>query len=377
MPLIAVMLLGGWMVVRAQASSSAPAAQSTDQVFTASTGTVAQTVSAQGTVAAAQTDDLTFGSAGTVTAVNVTAGQQVKAGDVLAEIDSAALQAAVSDAQSSLAQAQAKLSDDQAAAASTAQINADESSVATAQDKVTTAQNALDGAKFVATFDGTVSQVNVTVGEQLGSSGTGGTSTTGSATGSGRSSSNLGSGSSNQFGGNGTSSSNSSTSSTPDIQVVSASSFTVDVGLDNSDISKVAVGQSATVSVSTSTTNTFGGFGGGVPGRRRVPRRWRVPGRERGRQQQQQAAAARTARTPTALRRSNQPQATGTVSAVSTVADASSGVSKYTVTVAFDDSSGNFNPGATVDVNITYAEKQNVVEVPAFAVSRRRMAHRR
>jgi macrolide-specific efflux system membrane fusion protein len=51
------------------------------------------------------------------------------------------------------------------------------------------------------------------------------------------------------------------------------------------------------------------------------------------------------------------------------VADASSGVSKYTVTVSFVDTSGNFNPGATVDVSITYAEKQNVVEVPAFAVT--------
>jgi macrolide-specific efflux system membrane fusion protein len=54
---------------------------------------------------------------------------------------------------------------------------------------------------------------------------------------------------------------------------------------------------------------------------------------------------------------------------VSNVADASSGVSKYTVKVAFGDTSGNFNPGATVDVKITYAEKQNVVQVPTFAVS--------
>ena len=91
MPAVAVLALGSWMIVRDDSSSSAATAQTTDQTFTASTGNVAQTVSAQGTVASAQTDDLSFGSSGTVTAVNVTAGQQVKAGDVLAEIDSTEL----------------------------------------------------------------------------------------------------------------------------------------------------------------------------------------------------------------------------------------------------------------------------------------------
>src|SRR5205085_5622461 len=97
-------------------------------------------------------------------------------------------------------------------------------------DKVTSAQTALDGANLVATFDGTVSQVNVTVGEQLATGGTGGTSTTGSSSGSGRNSSNLGSNSNSQFGGT-NSNSSSSTSSTPDVQVISASSFVVEVGL--------------------------------------------------------------------------------------------------------------------------------------------------
>jgi multidrug efflux pump subunit AcrA (membrane-fusion protein) len=359
MPLVAVIVLGGWMVVRTRGSSSASAAQASDQVVTATTGTVAETVSAQGTVAAAQTDDLDFGSAGTVTVVNVTAGQQVKAGDVLAEIDSASLAAAVSDAQSSLAQAQANLSDDEAAGASTAQLNADNSSVATAYDKVVSAQNDLDGAKLVATFDGTVSQVNVTVGEQLGSSGTGGTSTTGSASASGGSSSDLGSSSNGQLGGDATSNSgsNATSSSTPDIQVVSPSSFTVDVGLDNTDVSKVAVGQSATVTVSTSSTTTFGG--GAFPGGGALPGTNSSRGNNNNSNRTTGNAGAST----------NQPTATGTVTSVSSVADASSGVAKYTVRVAFDDTSGNFNAGASVDVKITYAQKQNVVEVPAISVT--------
>ena len=114
------------------------------------------TVSAEGTVAAAQTDDLSFTSSGTVTAVNVKAGDTVTAGQVLATIDSAELQSAVTSAESNLASAKATLSDDQDAGASSAQITADEANVSSAQTSLTTAQNNLAGASLVATFDGTV-----------------------------------------------------------------------------------------------------------------------------------------------------------------------------------------------------------------------------
>ena len=195
MPLVAVVVLGGWAMFFRSSASGTGTVQTTDQVVAATSGSIAETVSAQGTVAATQTDNLNFASSGTVTAVNVKAGQQVSTGDVLAQIDSSALQASLSQAQASAAQAAAKLSDDEAAGASSAQIAADETSVATANDKVTTAQTALDGAQLVATFDGTVSQVNLTVGEQLGNSGASGTTTTGTQSPSGGSTSNLGSGS--------------------------------------------------------------------------------------------------------------------------------------------------------------------------------------
>ncbi len=51
------------------------------------------------------------------------------------------------------------------------------------------------------------------------------------------------------------------------------------------------------------------------------------------------------------------------------MADASSGVATYPVTVAFADSSGDFNPGATVTVTITYAEKADAIQVPTRAVT--------
>ena len=51
------------------------------------------------------------------------------------------------------------------------------------------------------------------------------------------------------------------------------------------------------------------------------------------------------------------------------VADASSGVASYPVTVSFTDTTGDYHPGATATVTITYAQVENVVQVPAFAVT--------
>src|SRR5205823_1956734 len=114
----------------------------TSQVATVTRGSMSETVSAEGTVAAAQTDDLSFSSSGTVTAVDVKAGDEVKAGQVLATIDSAALGADVAAAQSSLAQAQAQLDDDRSSGASAQRVAADEASLTAANDQLTSAQSA-------------------------------------------------------------------------------------------------------------------------------------------------------------------------------------------------------------------------------------------
>ena len=59
--------------------------------------------------------------------------------------------------------------------------------------------------------------------------------------------------------------------------------------------------------------------------------------------------------------------ATGTVQTVGAVADASSGVASFPVTVAFDDTSGEIHAGSTVNVEITVAELADAVQVPSFA----------
>jgi multidrug efflux pump subunit AcrA (membrane-fusion protein) len=241
---------GWWFGIRSDGTSTAAATvTTTKQLVTVTSGPTSQTVSADGTVAAAQTDDLSFTAAGTVTAVNVKAGASVTKGQVLATIDSAALQSALTSAESTLADAKAKLSNDETAGASSDQIAADNASITTATDSVTNAYVALQGAQLVATFNGTVAS--------------------GSKSGSGQSAGS-GSSSSGSSGFGASSSSSSSTSSVGQIAVVSQGQYSVAVDVTSSDVGSVQVGQAATLTLSSAAaTNTRANrfaqlFGGGT-----------------------------------------------------------------------------------------------------------------
>jgi len=190
-PLVVVVGGGTWWLSRSS-SDGDDTATSIERTVEVPSGALDQTVSASDTIEAATVDEFSFTSSGTVTAVNVQAGAEVRAGDVLATIDSAELEAAVTQAEATVAEAEATLDDDEDAGASDARIAADESSLDSAQRQLEAAQEALDGAQLVATIDGTVSAVNITVGDQLGSGGTPGTAMTGSGSGSGQSSGSLG-----------------------------------------------------------------------------------------------------------------------------------------------------------------------------------------
>ncbi len=120
-----------WLLFGRDDDSAAVTTTTTKQLVTVTRGPLTETISAEGTVAAAQTDDLSFGASGTVTAVNVSAGDKVTAGQVLATLDSASLQSDVDQAQSNLADAQATLDDDQSSGASSTQIAVDQTRVQT------------------------------------------------------------------------------------------------------------------------------------------------------------------------------------------------------------------------------------------------------
>src|SRR5690349_111389 len=81
---VAVVLAGGVLVYRRISPPPAPVPQQTAPV---TRGTITASVNATGNVAATQISRLTFRADGTVTQVNVAVGDSVKAGQILARLD--------------------------------------------------------------------------------------------------------------------------------------------------------------------------------------------------------------------------------------------------------------------------------------------------
>jgi len=375
-PLALVVGGGTWFVSRS--SGEGEGSTTIEQMVEVSAGTMSQTVSASGTIDAAATDELSFSAAGTVTAVNVEVGDEVHAGDALATLDSSELVSAVEQAEATVADAEAKLDSDQDAGASETQIAADESSLESARGQLDAANESLAGAQLVATIDGTVSAVNLTVGEELGDSGTSGTDMTGSETGSGQSSSSIGSADGDQGalpdGTTGDTSSDTSSTSSAQIEVVSTGSYLVEVGIDDTEIEQVAEGQDAELSLSSSTATGFPG--GGFPGG--VPRGGGFPGGGGGQgtgdqgtddQGTDESSGDGGSDAASPFGGAAEPDATGTVTSVGAIADASSGVASYPVEVTFDGSADEFHVGATVDVEIVYEQVEDALQVPSLAVT--------
>jgi macrolide-specific efflux system membrane fusion protein len=260
----------------------------------------------------------------------------------------------VDEAASTLADAQATLADDTASGASSTQLAVDQTRVQSAQDSLTDAQQALAGATLTATTDGTVTTVNVSVGEKLGSSGSGGTDQTGSDSGTGNSSSDLGSGGADlPNGDNG--SNGSDNSSTPDLQVVSTGKYSAELQVDSSQVDRVRPGAPVTVSVSTGSSNTISG--GFFPGA--------VRRSDAGTGSTGNAANANGGTGPTG----DGTTVTGIVYEVGKVADASSGVARYPVTIAFSTDDASFSIGTSITGDISSTVKDDAVQVPVRAVS--------
>jgi macrolide-specific efflux system membrane fusion protein len=204
------------------------------------TGTIKQTVATSGTLEPASEASLDFGVSGTVTGVDVHAGEAVTAGQVLATVGTTALSADVDAAQANLASAQARLSSDEAAGGSTTEIDSDEASVTSAESSLTTAQTDLADASLTSTISGTVASVDLTVGEAVTGTGTGG----GGA----------GEGGSDAAAAD----SGDSTSSTGQVVVIGTNSYIVNTTVDDTDIGQIAEGDQATVTPTGATTVDYG-----------------------------------------------------------------------------------------------------------------------
>jgi macrolide-specific efflux system membrane fusion protein len=314
--------IGIWL---GTSSSAAPGLQITTQTVSVTTGTMQQTVDTSGTIAPAQQANLNFGVSGTVTGVNVSAGQAVTAGQTLASVDPSALQATANSAQASLTAAQAKLASDQAANASSSQITSDQASVTSAQSQLTTAQTNLTNASLTSTITGTVASVDLSVGQQVSSSsnssGSGSASTGSSGTGSsatGASAGGLGGGlsSSSAASSSSSSSSSSSTSSTGQIVVISTNSFIVNATVDDTQVGDVKQGDQVVITPSGSTTNVY-----------------------------------------------------GTVSSVGLIASSSSTVATFPVSIAVTGSPTGIYAGSTATLSIVVEQLNNAIQVPTAAIS--------
>ena len=144
---IAAGLAGGvWWFDGRNATATAAASGPINRLVAASVGTIKKSVTATGTLTPANQEQVNFAATGTVTAVKVSAGQTVQAGQALATVDTLQMQATLATANAALAADQATLTTHQNASASAAQIAADQAAIAVDQSDVKDATAALNSA---------------------------------------------------------------------------------------------------------------------------------------------------------------------------------------------------------------------------------------
>jgi membrane fusion protein, macrolide-specific efflux system len=248
----AVVLVGaavGLSLWLTSGSSTATGLSVTTVTVPVTTGTIEQTVASSGTIEPASQANLNFAVSGTVTAVNVKAGQTVAAGQALATVSTTALAEDVSAAQAQVAAAEDRLASDEASGATASSLDTDEASVTSAQSSLSTAQTNLNDASLTSTISGTVASVSLTVGQQVTGTGTG----TGGGSGSG--------GSAADSAASAASSAASSSSSSGQIVVIGTDSYIVNTTVDDTEIGQIATGDQVDITPTGSTTPVYGTVG--------------------------------------------------------------------------------------------------------------------
>jgi macrolide-specific efflux system membrane fusion protein len=260
----------------AQIGPPTSSARTSTQIVTAQNGIVQSTVS--GNVEPGANLNVNFQTSGTLSNVYVKAGQNVTKGQRLATLDATSARLTLSQAEQNLTAAQDQLSTAQTNASSTTTSTATtpttgggstgaassaspsgsvasaQAAVYSAQASVNNATSALAATKLYAPISGTiVTLANLTPGDSVSA---GSTSSASASTGSGNGSSSSSSGgnpggtAAGSLGGSTSSPSSASSSSTsPFVQIVNTSTMTMTVAFSESDISKVKVGQAATVTL--------------------------------------------------------------------------------------------------------------------------------
>jgi RND family efflux transporter MFP subunit len=221
--LLLVLLVGGggaWLYI--QRSSPLPL-QYTQQA--AAIGNIALTVSASGAISPKAEYDMNFSVSGPISAIDVHVGQQVKAGQTLATVNSSSLQDALTQAQQSVINAQTTYNDAFNNGASQTQLDTDANSITSAQNQLKAAQDNLAATILTAPANGTVASINGKVGQSAGASAS--------------------------------ASASSSSSTTPFIALIDTSGLNITALVNEADIGNVRVGQPAQFTVEAYPSQTF------------------------------------------------------------------------------------------------------------------------
>jgi RND family efflux transporter MFP subunit len=167
---VVLALLGGGSALAATQPWSSKSTTATTEVVAAKRTTIVQTVSASGTIEPAKQADLDFAVSGRVTHVRVQVGDVVKKGQALATVGTASLVEQRAAAEATVAADADKVAED---SSDTAQQTADEAALVAARSSLHSATVDLADAKLKATFNGTVTAVNLSVGQDVSSGGEG------------------------------------------------------------------------------------------------------------------------------------------------------------------------------------------------------------
>lgn len=283
------------------------AAQTVTRTATAALQTLEKTVSATGTVTPTVQDDVDFVVSGTVTAVKVAAGDTVAKGQVLATVDTLQLKASLLDARATLAEAKATLASAKASADGS---NAAQARVSAADAAVDVAREAYEEAKGAmedAELDAPAAGLVTSVAIEVGDkvTGTGSGSTPSGSTGA----------ADGAAGGTGGTGSSSAATSTAAFTLVSTDSWSLQVDVGENDVTDVASGDQVELTTDDGT------------------------------------------------------QYFGVVSEVGLVPSTSSGAAQYPVTIAITGNGDGLFDGVSVDAEIVYERRTDVLAVPSAAVT--------
>jgi HlyD family secretion protein len=168
---IVIALIAAVLLTSTSSSSSTPAVSTT----TVASGNIVATVDGSGTVAAAQSLDLTFQTTGSVTQVLVKEGDLVKTDQPLAQLDTRDLELQVASAQAALDSANTKLIQTKDGNVQPADIAAQQAAVASAQAQLRSAQAQLAALKnpnaaTISSAEATVRQAELDLQSQTNNS---------------------------------------------------------------------------------------------------------------------------------------------------------------------------------------------------------------